>query len=219
MCEGLGKSYGARTILDGIDLTIDHGSCFALLGPNGAGKTTTVEILEGYRRPDTGSAKVLGLDPIKDAAALRPQMGLMLQEGGLYPGIRVSEAIRLFAAYYSHPLLPQDALGIVGLEDMAGRKVRTLSGGEKQRLNLALALIGRPQILFLDEPTSGMDPQARVAIWSHLRSLEDVTIVLTTHDFQEAERMADRVAILNAGSLVELTNSGSLEEAYMKMLG
>lgn len=217
-CEGLSKTYDSRAVLDGIGFSVESGSCFALLGPNGAGKTTTVEILEGYRRPDRGLVKVLGLDPIKDARRLRRRVGLMLQDGGVYPGIKVGEAVRLFASYYQRAMPVEESLDLVGLAHKRRNYVRTLSGGEKQRLNLALALIAMPEVLFLDEPTSGMDPQARVSIWAHLKSLDGVTILLATHDFQEAEKLADRVAILNHGSIVELSTSESLEAAYMKLL-
>jgi ABC-2 type transport system ATP-binding protein len=163
--SGLHKSYGTLAAVDGIDLTVRSGEVFALLGPNGAGKTTTVEILEGYRRPDRGEVRVLGLDPVADGAALRPRIGVMLQEGGLYPGLRPRELLALFAAYYDEPDDHDALLDLVGLRDSVRTYVRRLSGGQAQRLSLACALVGRPEVLFLDEPTAGMDPHARATTW------------------------------------------------------
>src|SRR3954464_15495111 len=156
---GLVKRYGARTAVDGLDLAVPHGSVTAVLGPNGAGKTTTVEVCEGYRRPDAGTVRVLGLDPVAEGRALRPRIGVMLQEGGLYPGLRPLEVLRLFAAFYNDPESPEALLELVGLTDTRRTVVRRLSGGQKQRLSLACALVGRPELVFLDEPTAGMDPQ------------------------------------------------------------
>jgi ABC-2 type transport system ATP-binding protein len=203
---GLVKRYGATTAVDGLDLEVRRGETLALLGPNGAGKTTTIECCEGYRRPDAGSVRVLGLDPRRDAAALRPRVGLMLQEGGVYPLARPAEVLRLFAAYHRAPLDPDDLLERVGLEDARRTRFRDLSGGQKQRLSLALAVVGRPEVVFLDEPTAGLDPAARRATWEHVRELraEHVTVVLTTHLLDEAEELADRVAIVDHGRLVAL---------------
>jgi ABC-2 type transport system ATP-binding protein len=200
----LEKRYGDVRAVDGLSLTVGSGEVFGLLGPNGAGKTTTVEILEGYRRPDHGEVRVLGLDPIRDGRALRPQIGVMLQEGGLYPGIRPLEVLRLFAAYYDHPADPDALLERVGLTDTQGTLVRRLSGGQQQRLSLALSLIGRPSLVFLDEPTAGMDPHARATTWELIRSLRDdgVTVLLTTHAMDEAEQLCDRVGIIDGGHLV-----------------
>jgi ABC-2 type transport system ATP-binding protein len=200
----LEKRYGDVRAVDGLSLSVGSGEVFGLLGPNGAGKTTTVEILEGYRRPDHGQVRVLGLDPIRDGRALRPRIGVMLQEGGLYPGVRPLEVLRLFAAYYDHPADPDELLERVGLTDAQGTLVRRLSGGQQQRLSLALALIGRPSLVFLDEPTAGMDPHARAATWELIRSLRDdgVTVVLTTHAMDEAEQLCDRVGIIDGGRLV-----------------
>lgn len=200
------KRYGRSTALAGVTFDVHKGEIFALLGPNGAGKTTTVEILEGYRSPDEGGVRVLGLDPIKGGRALKPRIGLMLQEGGLYPGIRVREACELFAAYYAEPTTPDQLIEISGLGDESKKQVRHLSGGSKQRLSLALALAGKPELLFLDEPTAGMDPRARADAWTLLEELRGsgVTQVLTTHNLEEAERLADRVAIIDRGSLVAL---------------
>ena len=202
--DGLVKRYGDRVAVDHLDLEIGVGEIFGLLGPNGAGKTSTVEILEGYRRADEGSVRVLGLDPDRDAAALRPRIGVMLQEGGLYPGVKPRELLRLFAAFYADPDDPDRLLEVVGLSDAANTMVRRLSGGQAQRLSLALALVGRPELLFLDEPTAGMDPRARADTWQLVRDLRErgTTVVLTTHYMDEAEQLCDRVAILDRGSVV-----------------
>ena len=200
----LEKRYGETRALDGITFSIASGEVFGLLGPNGAGKTTTVEILEGYRRPDAGEVRVLGVDPWHDGARLRPRIGVMLQEGGLYPGIRPLEALRLFASYYDDPDDPERLLDVVGLRDAKHTLVRRMSGGQQQRLSLALALIGRPGLVFLDEPTAGMDPHARATTWALIRDLRDqgATVVLTTHAMQEAEELCDRVGIVHRGRLV-----------------
>jgi ABC-2 type transport system ATP-binding protein len=201
---GLAKRYGDRRAVDGISLRIAPGEVFGLLGPNGAGKTTTVETLEGYRAPDAGTVRVLGLDPQADGPALRPRIGVMLQEGGLYPGVRPLEALRLFAAFYETPDDPERLLDLVGLRPVASTYVRRLSGGECQRLSLALALVGRPEVLFLDEPTAGMDPRARQTTWDLVRDLRaaGTTVVLTTHAMDEAEHLCDRVAIIDRGQIV-----------------
>ncbi|HEV3450487.1 MAG TPA: ABC transporter ATP-binding protein [Acidimicrobiia bacterium] len=216
----LEKRYGAVRAVDGVALTVERGEVFGLLGPNGAGKTTTVETLEGYRRPDRGHLRVLGLDPTRDGRRLRPQIGVMLQEGGLYPGLRPLEALQLFAAYYDHPADPEALLDRVGLSGVRRTLVRRLSGGQQQRLSLALALVGRPSLVFLDEPTAGMDPRARATTWELVRGLSDdgVTVLLTTHAMDEAEQLCHRVAIMNAGRLVacgtpaELTLNASSDE-------
>jgi ABC-2 type transport system ATP-binding protein len=200
----LEKRYGTTRAVDGLSLTIAEGEVFGLLGPNGAGKTTTVEILEGYRKADGGEVRVFGLDPWRDGAALRPRIGVMLQDGGLYPGIRPLEALRLFASYYDEPDDPERLLTLVGLDDARGTLVRRMSGGQQQRLSLALALVGRPSLLFLDEPTAGMDPHARATTWSLVREWRDagVTVLLTTHAMDEAEHLCDRVGIVDHGRLV-----------------
>lgn len=217
VCD-LVKTYGARRAVDGLSLRIPLGSVLALLGPNGAGKTTTIEICEGFRRPDSGTVRVLGLDPIADAAALRPRVGVMLQDGvGGYTGARAIELLRLFASYAAHPHDPVALLDSVGLADLAQTPVKRLSGGQQQRLSLALALVGRPELVFLDEPTAGMDPQARRGTWDFIRRLraDGVCVVLTTHFLDEAEQLADTVVVIDAGRVVaagtpaELTRSGA----------
>lgn len=209
---GLTKRYGGLVAVDGLDLTVARGETLALLGPNGAGKTTTVECCEGYRRPDAGTVRVLGLDPNRDARALMPRIGVMLQEGGVYPMARPPEVLRLFAAFHAAPLDPDELLAAVGLDDARGTRYRDLSGGQKQRLSLALALVGRPELVFLDEPTAGLDPAARRRTWEQVRSLQrhGVTVVLTTHLLDEAEELADRVAILDRGRLVALGTPAEL---------
>jgi ABC-2 type transport system ATP-binding protein len=204
--RGLTKRYGAHTAVDGLDLEVRVGETLALLGPNGAGKTTTIECCEGYRRPDAGSVRVLGLDPRRDGDRLRPRMGLMLQEGGVYPLAWPHEVLRLFARFHADPLDPDVLLERVGLAGARRTRFRDLSGGQKQRLSLALALVGRPEIVFLDEPTAGLDPAARRLTWEHVRELQAdrVTVVLTTHLLDEAEELADRVAIIDRGRLIAL---------------
>jgi ABC-2 type transport system ATP-binding protein len=193
---------------------------FGLLGPNGAGKTTTVEILEGYRRADAGEVRVLDLDPWHEGPRLRPKIGVMLQDGGLYPGIRPLEALALFASYYDEPDDPERLLDVVGLREAEHTLVRRMSGGQYQRLSLALALIGRPSLVFLDEPTAGLDPRARATTWDLVRELRDhgATVVLTTHAMDEAEQLCSRLAIIDHGRMVgygtpaELTASAAVEE-------
>jgi ABC-2 type transport system ATP-binding protein len=204
--RGLTKRYGPHTAVDGLDLEVRVGETLALLGPNGAGKTTTIECCEGYRSPDEGTVRVLGLDPRRDGDRLRRRMGLMLQEGGVYPMARPHEVLRLFSRFHPDPLDPEALLERVGLADAKRTRFRDLSGGQKQRLSLALALVGRPEIVFLDEPTAGLDPAARRLTWDHVRELQAdrVTVVLTTHLLDEAEELADRVAIIDRGRLIAL---------------
>jgi ABC-2 type transport system ATP-binding protein len=216
----LEKSYGTVRAVDGVSLQIAPGEVFGLLGPNGAGKTTTVEILEGYRRADAGEVRVLGLDPWGEGQRLRPRIGVMLQDGGLYPGLKPLEAIRLFASFYEDPDDPERLLSLVGLDDARGTLVRRMSGGQQQRLSLALALVGRPSLVFLDEPTAGMDPHARATTWAMIRELSGrgATVLLTTHAMDEAEHLCDRVAIIDhgrvvaSGSPVDLTTRASVAE-------
>lgn len=204
--EGLVKSYSGVAAVHDLSFTVRPGEVFALLGPNGAGKTTTVEILEGYRVADRGTARVLGLDPRRDAAQLRPRIGVMLQQDGLYQTLRAREILKLYASFYADPEDPAELMERVGLTSVAGTRFRQLSGGQKRRLALAVAIVGKPQLIFLDEPTTGMDPQARRATWDIVRSLKErgVTALLTTHFMDEAERLADRIAIMDGGRLIAL---------------
>ena len=210
------KRYGERTAVDGLSFAVRRGTVLALLGPNGAGKTTTVEVAEGFRRADGGSVRVLGLDP--GATELRARVGVMPQTGGGYPGLRAGELLRLVASYHRHPLDPANLLTRLGLDDVARLPFRRLSGGQQQRLSLAMAVIGRPQLVFLDEPTAGLDPQARRATWELVEALrrDGVTVVLTTHLMDEAERLADDVVVVDHGRLVahgtiaELTRTGAV---------
>ena len=210
--QHLTKTYSGRDVVQDLTFEVTTGEVFALLGPNGAGKTTTIEILEGYRSPDSGSVRVLGLDPRRQSVELHRRIGLMLQQGGFYPAATPVEMIHLFASYYEKPADPDALLRMVGLADVAKTRYRRLSGGQKQRLSLAIALVGQPELVFLDEPTAGMDPQARRATWEIVRELKDrgVTIILTTHLIDEAERLADRVAIVDLGRLIALGSPGEL---------
>jgi len=213
--HNLVKRYGDRCVVDSLSFAVQPGEVFALLGPNGAGKTTTVEILEGYRRPDGGFVSVLGLDPISQGGALKPRIGLMLQQGGLFPQITPREALRLFAAFYPKPEDPEALLRQLELHEVAKTRFRQLSGGQKQRLSLGLALVGRPSLVFLDEPTAAMDPQGRRNTWGVIRSLRDrgTTVLLTTHFMDEAEQLANRVAIVDRGRLVALDSPARLRHA------
>jgi ABC-2 type transport system ATP-binding protein len=212
------KSYNGRAVVDGLTFEVHASEIFALLGPNGAGKTTTVEILEGYRRPDAGLVRVLGLDPCRQGAALKPRIGLMLQQGGLFPQITPREALRLFAAFYPAAEDPEALLDTLQLRDVAGTRFRQLSGGQKQRLSLGLALVGRPHLVFLDEPTAAMDPQARRSTWNLIRSLQErgTTVLLTTHFMDEAEQLANRVAIVDHGRLVALDSPAGLRRSVAR---
>ena len=202
--HNLTKRYGSHTAVDGLSLDVPPGETYALLGPNGAGKTTTVEILEGLRTADDGVVEVLGLNPIKDRTALQRRVGVMLQEGGVYQGAKAREVLTLFTAYYPEARTADDLLDLVGLTEQADTMHRRLSGGEKQRLSLAMALVHHPELVFLDEPTAGMDPVARRATWEIIERLKarGATILLTTHFMDEAERLADRVGIVNKGRMV-----------------
>jgi ABC-2 type transport system ATP-binding protein len=196
--------YGEIRAADGVSFTAEAGQVVVLLGPNGAGKTTTVESMEGLRRPAAGTVRVLGLDPVADATALRPRIGVMLQSGGVHPGLRPPEVLRLHAAFYPQPLDPSVLLERVGLGDRARSTWRRLSGGEQQRLSLALAIVGRPEVAFLDEPTAGVDLEGRRLVRELVVELRDrgACVLLTTHDLDEAERLADRVVVLDHGRVV-----------------
>jgi ABC-2 type transport system ATP-binding protein len=216
--DGLEMRYGDTTAVDRLDLTVEAHTITAVLGPNGAGKTTTLETCEGYRRPQRGSVRVLGLDPVKDRRALLPRIGVMLQSGGAWSGVRASEMLRHVARLHAHPLDIGLLVERLGLDDCGRTPYRRLSGGQQQRLGLAMALVGRPELVFVDEPTAGLDPGVRRTVWSLLEELRDdgVTVVLTTHYMDEAERLADTVHILDHGRLVasgsplELTRGGAV---------
>ncbi len=216
--RGLVKRYDGRPVVNGLTFSVAAGEVVAVLGPNGAGKTTTVEICEGYRSPDAGTVRVLGLDPGVDSAALKPRIGVMLQDGvGGYTAATAAELLALFASYAVRPHRPEELLDRVGLGGVGRTLVKRLSGGQRQRLSLAMALIGRPELVFLDEPTAGMDPQSRRGTWELIEELraDGVTTVLTTHLLDEAERLADRVVVIDSGCAVaigapaELTRSGA----------
>jgi ABC-2 type transport system ATP-binding protein len=212
--------YGSLVAVNDVSFTAESGQVHALLGPNGAGKTSTVETLEGYRKPATGGVRVLGLDPRADHRQLTPRIGVMLQRGGMYTGMNARDALHLTAAYYPSPADPDVLLDTVGLSAVAKTPWRRLSGGEQQRLSLALALVGRPDVVFLDEPTAGVDPQARLVVRDIIRGLADAgaCVLLTTHDLDEAERVADVVTIIDRGRVVasgtpaELATSGAGED-------
>lgn len=211
------KTFGTTTAVNHMSLTALRGEVFALLGPNGAGKTTTIEMCEGFTKPTSGRITVLGLDPQKDAEKVRERIGIMLQGGGSYSGIKVKEMLDLTASYNADPLDPAWLMDVLGLNKVASTTYRRLSGGQQQRLSLALALIGRPELVFLDEPTAGMDAQSRHAVWRLIRALkrDGVTVILTTHLMDEAESLADYVAIIDHGRVVaqgtpaELTGQGT----------
>jgi ABC-2 type transport system ATP-binding protein len=216
LVDGLVMTYGDKVAVDSLSLAVERGSVTAVLGPNGAGKTTTLETCEGFRRPQQGSVRVLGLDPQADRRALLPRVGVMLQSGGAWTGVRAEEMLRHMASLHAHPLPVPMLVERLGLESCGRTPYRRLSGGQQQRLSLAMALVGRPELLFVDEPTAGMDPQARRDTWTLLDELrgDGVTVVLTTHYLEEAERLADQVHIIDRGRLVasgspfELTRGG-----------
>ncbi len=209
--------YGDTTAVDGLSLEVAAGEVTAVLGPNGAGKTTTIETCEGYRRPQYGTVRVLGLDPVADRRTLRPRVGVMLQNGGSWSGARAQEMLRHIAALHAHPLDTAELIDRLGLDGCGRTPYRRLSGGQQQRLGLAMAVVGRPELVFLDEPTAGLDPQARHRTWDLVNELRDsgVSVVLTTHHMDEAERLADLVHVIDAGRLVasgspaELTARGA----------
>ena len=213
--RGLVKKYGQKVAVAGIDLTVERGEIFALLGPNGAGKTTTVEILEGYRSANSGEVKVLGFDPATKGAAgqrWRNQIGIVLQSASGGADLSVIETISHFANYYQNPRDVQQVIDEVGLREKINAKARELSGGQRRRLDVALGIIGSPELLFLDEPTTGFDPEARRSFWDLIRTLksEGTTILLTTHYLDEAQALADRVGVINEGKIIEIATPDTL---------
>ena len=210
--RGLVKRYGDRAAVDGLDLDIRRGEIFALLGPNGAGKTTTVEVLEGYRKRDGGDVRVLGVDPARGGRRWKGQLGIVLQSGAGDSQLSVRELLTARASYYGEPRDPDEVLELVGLTDKAGARGRTLSGGQRRRLDVALGIVGRPRLLFLDEPTTGFDPEARRQFWALIRSLRDLgtTMLLTTHYLDEAEALADRVGVISKGRLLVVEETAAL---------
>ena len=217
--RGLRKSYGDLEAVRGVDFEIEQGEVFGLLGPNGAGKTTTVEILEGYRRRDAGDVSVLGHDPQSPGPDFRERIGVVLQQSSMWPNITVRETHRIFAGYYEHPRDVDEVIDLVGLGEKRDARVKTLSGGQKRRLDLGLALVGDPDLVFLDEPTTGFDPAARRAAWEMIRSLRTLgkTVLLTTHYLDEAEQLADRVAVLRDGTIVKIGTPRELTTADLEV--
>jgi ABC-2 type transport system ATP-binding protein len=223
--SGLKKSYGAREVLHELSFSVETGEVFALLGPNGAGKTTTVEILEGYRGRDGGEVRVLGFDPQRAGGDFRARIGIVLQSSAVYPLLTVREMLELFAGYYPRARGVGEVIEIAGLEEKRDARVRTLSGGQLRRLDLALALVGDPELVFLDEPTTGFDPAARRQAWETIRGLRELgkSILLTTHYMEEAQFLADRLAILRDGRIVTtgsprelLSSAGGVEIRYRR---
>jgi len=222
LVDDLHKTYGAHEALRGVSFEIREGEVFSLLGPNGAGKTTTIEILEGYRRRDEGSVSVLGVDPERGTREWRGRIGVVLQSSAMYETLTVRESLALFGGYYERPRPVDEVIAVVGLQEKADSLVRRLSGGQRRRLDFGLALIGDPELIFLDEPTTGFDPAARRAAWETIRSLRGLgkTILLTTHYLDEAEQLSDRVAVLREGRIVatgtpdELTRTPATEIRY-----
>ncbi|WP_163895827.1 ABC transporter ATP-binding protein [Mycolicibacterium hippocampi] len=220
VAEGVSKQFGGLLAVDGVDLVVWPGEVVALLGPNGAGKTTTIEMCEGFLAPDSGRVRILGMDPMASRDRLRPHLGVMIQGGGGYPGIRTGEMLELAASAAAEPLDTKWLLGMLGLAEAVRTKYRQLSGGQRQRLSLACALVGRPDVVFLDEPTEGLDPAGQQLVWDITRRLraDGVAIVLTTHAVDEAEQIADKVVIIDNGRIIaqgspaEVTHHGAQEQ-------
>jgi ABC-2 type transport system ATP-binding protein len=210
--SGLRKAYGNLEAVREVDFSIEEGEVFGLLGPNGAGKTTTVEILEGYRKRDAGEVRVLGHDPERPGRDFRERIGVVLQQSEMWPNLTVRETHAIFAGYYRAPRDVDEVIALVGLREKASARVKTLSGGQKRRLDLGIALIGDPDLVFLDEPTTGFDPQARRAAWEMIRSLRSLgkTVLLTTHYLDEAEQLSDRVAVMREGRIVRVGTPAEL---------
>lgn len=209
--DGVRKRYGSVTAVDGVSFAVGRGEVFGLLGPNGAGKTTTVEMLEGLRVPDEGRLEVLGLDAVRSGAALKPRIGVALQTPSLYPRLTVVEVVALFASFYERSRSPEEVIAALDLGERRDALTKDLSGGQKQRLSVALALVNDPELIFLDEPTTGMDPAARRSLWDLVKRLRDEgrTVLLTTHYMEEAEQLCDRVAIMDHGRILEM---GTVDE-------
>jgi ABC-2 type transport system ATP-binding protein len=210
--SGLRKAYGNLEAVRGVDFTIEEGEVFGLLGPNGAGKTTTVEILEGYRKRDAGDVRVLGHDPEQPGKDFRERIGVVLQQSEMWPNLTVRETHAIFAGYYRAPRDVDEVVALVGLQEKAHARIKSLSGGQKRRLDLGIALVGDPDLVFLDEPTTGFDPQARRAAWEMIRSLRSLgkTVLLTTHYLDEAEQLSDRVAVMREGQIVRVGTPAEL---------
>ncbi len=216
--QDLRKYYGDTRAVDGVNFTVGSGEVFGMLGPNGAGKTTTVECIEGLREPDSGFIEVLGMRQGPDRLKIKAHIGVQLQTTGLYPKLSVRELLNLFASFYDNPLPVPGLIDLIGLKDKERTRSKDLSGGQRQRLSLALALVGDPAVIFLDEPTTGLDPQARRAVWDVIRDLrsQGKTVVLTTHYLEEAEQLCDRVAVIDHGQIIELDRPSALIARYFE---